>query len=309
MELKKGVGVADIRERAGCLLRRALSHGTVRARSHVDVDDVVEWRGLEAVLAVGEELAGRLDLEVVAFATTRADPANPEGRARLREALDRGADIVGGVVSLYPDPKASSRVLLDMAAEGGVGLDLHVDETVEGEDTLIDQLARGAVERGLAGSLTVSHGCLLSRLSAERANIVIEALAEAQATVVALPATNLYLQDRGAGTPRFRGLTLVREMVAAGVAVRFGSDNVGDSFYPYGDADPLEAAFLGALAAQIDDEALLLGSITDGRTEVVEGEPADLVQVRAGSLTEALALRPTGRVVLRGGEVVAASSG
>jgi cytosine/adenosine deaminase-related metal-dependent hydrolase len=77
-----------------------------------------------------------------------------------------------------------------------VGLDLHVDETVKGEDTLIDQLPQGAVERGLPGSLTVSHGCLLSRLSAERANIVIEGLADAKATVVALPATSLYFQDR-----------------------------------------------------------------------------------------------------------------
>lgn len=309
LELRRGVTVGDIRKRAGRLLERALAHGTLRARCHVDVDDVVEWRSLEAIVSLRGELAGRLDLEVVAFATTRADPAHRDGQWRLREALRRGADLLGGVVWMYPDPQASGRALLDLAAEAAAGLDLHVDETVDGKETWIDLLARGALERGLIGRLTVSHGCLLSELSAERAEAAIDALAEARATVVALPATNLYLQDRRTGTPRRRGLTLVRELADAGVAVRFGSDNVADSFYPYGDADPLEAAFLAALAAHIDDEKLLLAGITDGRSAVKEGDPADLVLVQAKSVSETLARRPALRTVLRGGEVVAAPSG
>src|SRR5439155_25887590 len=132
--------------------------------------------------------------------------------------------------------------------------------------------------------------------------------AAAGITVNVQPALNLYLQDRGDGTPRVRGLTLVGELVDAGVEVRFGSDNVGDVFYPYGDADPLESAFLAALTAHIDDEDVLLAGICDGRTRVEAGDPADLVLLDANSVREALARRPAARAVVRAGVVVAGPS-
>ena len=86
--------------------------------------------------------------------------------------------------------------------------------------------------------------------------------------------------------------------------VRFGSDNVRDVFFPYGDADPLEAAFLAALATHVDDEDALLAAIADGRTRVQQGDPADLVVIEAASLQDALARRPADRLVLRGGQPV-----
>ena len=93
---------------------------------------------------------------------------------------------------------------------------------------------------------------------------------------------------------------------SAGVPVRFGSDNGRDVFYPYGDADPLESAFLASIAAHVDDEELLVGGICDGRTRVEPGDPADLVLVSALSFRDALARRPEARALLRAGRVVAA---
>jgi cytosine/creatinine deaminase len=123
-------------------------------------------------------------------------------------------------------------------------------------------------------------------------------------SVIVLPATNLYLQDRGSVTPRQRGLTLVRELLDAGVGVRFGSDNVGDVFYPYGDADPLEAAFLASIGAHLEDEDALLAGICDGRSRLRVGDPADIVVIPASSLRDALARRPGGRTVIRGGRIL-----
>jgi cytosine/creatinine deaminase len=120
--------------------------------------------------------------------------------------------------------------------------------------------------------------------------------------VVALSALNLYLQDRQRS--RLRGVTLVRDLLAAGVAVRFGSDNVGDVFFPYGDADPLETAYLAAIAAHVDDEDALLAGIAAGRTRVEEGDEADLVVLDVPTFRDALAARPAGRVVLRGGRTI-----
>ena len=100
------------------------------------------------------------------------------------------------------------------------------------------------------------------------------------------------------------GLTLVRELLAAGVQVRFASDNVRDVFYPSGDADPLETAWLAAVSAHVDDEDALLAGVCDGRARLGIGDPADFVLVDAPSLDDALARRPADRTVVRAGAVL-----
>jgi cytosine deaminase len=305
-EVRAAATMEDIRGRARRLLDRALGHGTLRARSHVDVDRLVERRALDALLAVREELAGKLDLELVAFATALADPASGDGARRLRQAVAAGADLVGTPTGFHRFRRASVDALLDIAAELGVPADVHVDETIDPEGSVLEHLAEATMRRGLEGRVTASHACVLAELEPEAAARTMEKLAAARITVIALPALNLYLQDRGDRTPRLRGLTLVRELVGAGVEVRFGSDNVRDVFYPYGDADPLESAFLASLGAHVEDADVLLGGITAGRTRIDVGDPADLVLVDACSVREAIARRPGGRTVVRGGLVVSA---
>lgn len=296
----------DVAERAGRLLARCGAHGATRARTHVDVDAVVGLRALQAVCDVREALRDRLDVEIVAFATAAGDPATEEGLARLDAALGAGADLLGGVASLFADPQRSLPALLGLAAQRGVPVDVHVDETVATDGVQLERVAELAGDLGLHGRVTVSHCSALASLDSVAAERVIRALAAARVTVVTLPALNLYLQDRAPGrTPRLRGVTLVSELLAAGVPVRFGTDNVRDAFYPYGDGDPLEAAFLAAVGAHVDDEAALLAGICGGRTGVETGDAADLVLVPADSLTDALARRPAGRTVLRAGRVVA----
>jgi len=265
----------------------------------------VEERALHGVLSAREELAGRLEVEIVAFATALTDPSTPEGARRLASAIDSGADLVGAVPAFHADPGRSLEATIDLAASLGVDADLHLDETVDPTAFQLEHLADVTLARGLEGRVTASHCCALALVDPRTAQRTVEKVAAAGITVIALPALNLYLEDRGESTPRLRGLTLVRELVAAGVPVRFGSDNVGDVFYPYGDADPLEAAWLGALTAHVDDEDVLLAAVCDGRTRIEEGAPADLVLLDASSVRDALARRPRGRIVVRAGEIVA----
>ncbi len=100
-------------------------------------------------------------------------------------------------------------------------------------------------------------------------------------------------------------MTLARELIAAGVPVRCGTDNVRDWFFPFGDGDMLETALFAAVAAHVDDQATLIRTICDGRAAIEEGDVADLVLVPASSLDDALARRPGGRVVFKGGRQVA----
>jgi cytosine/creatinine deaminase len=291
-----------MRERAERLLGAALSHGSTRVRSHADVDDVVEERAVAAVLAAAETFARRVDVEVVAFASAATDPASDEGTALLRAAVEAGATHLGAVPAFYPDPGASIDALLDLALECGLPVDVHLDETLDPGTFNLGRLAEATIARGVEGRVTADHCCSLAAVAAADAAHAIELVAAAGITVIALPALNLYLQDREGS--RQRGVTLVRELLAAGVPVRFGSDNVGDVFFPYGDADPLEAAYLAAVAAHVDDDDALLAGIADGRTHVEEGDAVDLVLVDAPSFREALARRPGGRTVFRSGQPV-----
>jgi cytosine deaminase len=159
--------------------------------------------------------------------------------------------------------------------------------------------------RDFGRRVTFSHLCALSMLEPSDARSLIDAIAKAGITVIALPETNLFLQDRGDATPRWRGITLVRELIAAGVAVRFGTDNVRDWFFPFGDGDMLDTALFTAVAAGIDDDASLLAGLCDGRPTLAPGEQADLVLVPASSIEDALARRPAGRIVIKAGRQVA----
>lgn len=303
-EIKRSCTEELVCERALKLFGRALSHGSLRVRTHVDVDELVEERTLRGVMAAREKFTGRLDVEIVAFATAYTDPASPDGERRLRVALEAGADLLGGAPGFSADPTASVERLLDLAVACKVEVDVHLDETVDPAGFQLELLADATLARGLEGRVTASHCCTLASVDEATARRTIEKVAAAGITVIALPALNLYLEDRGEDTPRRRGITLVRELVEAGIPVRFGSDNVGDVFYPFGDADPLEAAWLAALAAHLDDEDALLAGVCGGRVRITEGDPADLVLVAADSVRDALARRPGGRTVVRAGEIV-----
>lgn len=303
-EIKLAATEEDVRERAGRLFGRSLAHGSLRLRTHVDVDELIGERGLRGVLAARAAVAGVVDVEIVAFATKFCDPTTADGEARLRAGVAQGADLLGGVPAFHADPVASVERILDLAAELDLAVDIHVDEASSAETFTLEALADAAVARGLEGRVTASHACALAAVDDVTARRTIAKVAAAGITVIALPALNLYLQGRGRGTPRVRGLTLVHELLDAGVPVRFASDNVSDVFYPYGDADPLETAWLAAVAAQLADESAVLAGVCGGRTRLAVGDPADLVVVDVPSVQDALARRPGGRTVVRAGRIV-----
>lgn len=303
-DVRKTSSEADFQRRAEMLFSRALVHGTCRLRSHTDVDDLVEMRALNAVLAARQRFAGRLDVEIVAFANSRSDPADPEGRKRLLDALRQGADLIGASPNAASNPHRSIEAALDLARSERVTVDFHLDEHGESERSVLAFTVDAIARRGLEGRVAISHACALAMLPPRTAREIMHGLADVGAVVIVPPATNLYLQDRARSTPRRRGITLVKELMAAGVRVWTGSDNVRDSFYPYGDADPLEDAMLLSLAAHVDDPAQLVAAISAGGGDPTVGDRADLVLVRAGSLTEVLAQRPQERIVLRAGQAI-----
>ncbi|GAA1706308.1 amidohydrolase family protein [Microbacterium sediminicola] len=296
----------DIERRALSTLRRMVRAGFTAVRTHADLlpgDDPV--RGIRALARVKQRVAEVLDLQIVVLGL--ADKPTEVFAA----ALDAGADLVGGAPHLSPDPIADLQRLVALAAERGIGMDIHTDENLDGPIT-IDTYA--ALTRGWEQPRTASHCSRLSTFSPQRLAEVAAALRDADIGVVALPITNLYLQGRDAATtgPQGRGIAPIGALAAAGVRVAAGADNVRDPFNPVGRCDPFETSSLLVAAAHLAP-ADALAAVTTGARDVLGlpaagphvGAVADLVAVRAVSIEEAIAYAPAERTVFRRGRVIA----
>ncbi|TDE95901.1 hypothetical protein EXU48_06490 [Occultella glacieicola] len=301
---------ADVRARAARALRALVANGTTAVRTHVGCGRLLGVRAVASLAAVREELSEVVDLELVAHV---GGPGPGETwrrhRTRLTDALDAGADAVGGNPSNEVDPVAALEECVAVAAERGVPVDLHLDETSDPDMLLLRRLAGLAPQAGVP--VTASH-CV--SLGFQAPGVVADVAAEAAAagvSVVTLPATNLYLQGRDAW-PRPRGLTAVDALLAAGVRVAAGGDNTRDPFNPTGRLDPLETASLVVTAAHQSPERAWSMVSADARAVIgrapagpVPGARADLVAIRADSVRDAVALAPAERLVWRAGRLVA----
>jgi cytosine deaminase len=302
----------DIATRAWAATRRYLQQGTTAIRAHTDVGPGIDLRALDAIVAVRAAAVGTVDLQIVALCSCPlTGVAGADNRARLLDAIAAGADLVGGAPHIDPDPVGAVDFLASAAADAGLPLDLHIDETLNPASPTLARLveiARGGFERPIAASHCVSLGVQPAQRQAQ----IAADLAETGISVVTLPQTNLYLQGRGHASSTPRGLTAVRALLDAGVEVAAGGDNLQDPFNPMSRIDPFETASLLVVAGHVrPGEALR--TITDGGRAVMgldpggidAGRPADLVAVRAVSVDGAMADGPAERIVIRAGRVVA----
>ncbi len=208
-----------------------------------------------------------------------------------------------------------SRIALDAAADAGLGVDLHVDETLDPSMLTLRDLARAVVGSGVGPGVTASHCVSLGMQSPATQAAVAGEVAEAGISIVPLPQTNLFLQGRGHPQATPRGLTAIAALRDAGVLVAAGADNVQDPFNLVGRSDPLETAALLVMAGHVlpDDAYDMVANnvrrvmgLAPVRFEV--GDPADFVAIDAPSIRGAIADAPVDRTVFRAGRLVASTS-
>ena len=291
----------DYARHAARLFTQALRHGTTRIRTHADVSRHIGLEALTGTLVAAEGFASTIDVEVVAFASSCVDPVDADARALLRDAVQGGARLLGAAPAYCGDARATIDALLDLAVELGVPVDLHVDEHLLAEQSVSGHLAAATIARGLVGMVTLSHGCAIAVLNDTQRRRVIEQLARAQVTVIALPNTNLFLQDRHSTAALRRGLAPLNQLLEGGVQVRVGSDNVQDAFFPYGKADLIEIAQTAAITGHLDEPRKILEAICNGRSRIQVGDDASFVLVPGACFAELLSAPVEGRVVVKNG--------
>lgn len=304
---------ADVEARMEFMLRCAFAHGTVAMRTHLDSiwpQPEISW---PVMARLRERWAGRIELQAVSLAMIEhyAGDAGP----RLADIVASHGGVLGLVPLMQPDLDAALDRFLGLAAERGLGVDLHCDETADPSAATLRHLAEAALRQRFSGRIVAGHCCSLATQPEDEMRRTLDLVAKAGIAIVSLPMCNMYLQDRAAGrTPRWRGVTVLHEARARGIAVAVASDNTRDPFYAYGDHDMHEVFREAVRILQLDhpigqwadvvasSAADIIGLPERGRIRV--GMPADLVILEGRSWSEVLSRPESRRTVLRAGKPI-----
>ncbi|MFZ9020465.1 MAG: amidohydrolase family protein [Paracoccaceae bacterium] len=318
-ELKKLQSIEDIVERALKYCDLATSMGIGAIRSHVDTCDD-ELKGVQALLEVREQVKDYIDLQLVAFPQDGVlrDPTALENTIR---ALDMGVDIVGGIPHFERTMQQgadSVKLLCELAAERGLMVDMHRDESDDPLSRHIEPLAYETKRLGLQGRVAGSHLTSMHSMDNYYVSKLIPLIVEAEVHAIPNPLINIMLQGRHDTYPKRRGQTRVRELRDAGITVGFGSDCVMDPWYSLGRADMLDVAFMGLHVGQLssrEDMAWCFQAVTENSAKIMGldgygiavGCNANFNILQAQNSIEAVRLRAHRINIIRQGRVIAAN--
>ncbi|PCJ84588.1 MAG: cytosine deaminase [Hyphomicrobiales bacterium] len=316
-ELKPLLTHEAVKERALAYCDWAASMGLLAIRTHVDVCDD-RLLAVEALLEVRKEVAHYIDLQLVAFPQDGVY-RDPTAMQNVIRALDMGVDVVGGIPHFertMEDGRRSVTTLCEIAAERGLQVDMHCDETDDPNSRHIEQLAYETQRLGLQGRVAGSHLTSMHSMDNYYVSKLLPLIAEAEVSAIPNPLINITIQGRHDTYPKRRGQTRVPEMLAHGIRVGWGQDCVLDPWYPLGTADMLDVAFMGLHVAQMTSPAEMtqcFDMVTNVNAAIMNlddyglavGKKASLVVLDAGNPIEAIRLRPERLLVVAKGRVIA----
>ena len=294
----------SVEDRAANLIRRVLSNGTVHLRTHVDIDPEIGLENLYGVLSARERFKDFISIQIVAFPQSGVVSC-PGTAALLDEAVEAGADLVGGLdpAGIDGDPDGQLDAVFDIAERRGVGIDIHLHDRGELGISELVLIAERTAAQGMGGRVTVSHGFCLGEVDEATFGRTAERLAESGVAIL----------THGPGS---QAIPPINRLRAAGVTVFAGSDNIRDSWSPYGSGDMVERVMWIAYRSgfRTDQElavAFELATIAAAKALGLDrygldvGCRADFVVLRGSTLGEAIVEHPRRSLVVKSGRVVA----
>ncbi|MEO8135212.1 MAG: cytosine deaminase [Betaproteobacteria bacterium] len=307
---------ADIAPRMDFGLRCAYAHGTVAIRTHLDSIAPQHRISWPVFAEMRERWRGRIELQAASILLI--DHLQGSAGDELADLLVQHRGALGAVVPQSPLLAGQLDRVFALAADRGLDLDFHADETGDPDAAALRAIAEAKLRHGFAGTVVVGHCCSLAMQSPAEIERTLDLVARAGLAIVSLPMCNLFLQDRTPQrTPRWRGVTLLHELRDRGVRVAVASDNCRDPFFGYGDHDMLEVFREAVRIAQLDRPvgtwpAAVTGTparvmALEGCGRIAVGGPADLVLFNARRHSELLSRPQSDRLVLRSGKALAAA--
>ena len=320
-ERKPSLTREDVKRRVLEEVRWEVAQGTLHIRSHVDVCDP-QLTALRALLEVREEVRDICDLQLVAFPQDGI-LSFPNGRELMRKAMELGCDLVGGIphYEWTRDMGVEGvHYTFELAKEFNRDIDCHVDETDDPHSRFTEVMAADSITQGWHGRVTASHCTAMHSYDNAYAFKLIRLLARAGMHVIANPFDNAVLQGRFDTYPKRRGVTRVKELLAAGVNVALGHDSIMDPWFPLGRGDMLAAAQLALFLChmsgyeEINDVLDLITTNAaktlriEDRYGIEEGKPANFLVLDAPTAFEALRLLPARLHVFKQGREIASTT-
>ena len=296
---KRGFTQDDVYARASQTLEKSILHGTMRMRTHVEVDPRVGLTSLLALLRVKRDYAWAIDLELCAFPQEGLID-DPGCEAVLVAAIEAGATVVGGAPYMDRDSHAQIERIFAIARHYDIDIDFHLDFGLDPTHLDIDEVCRQTDAWGWGGRVAVGHVTKLSSIPPERLEAIGRKLAASGVAVTVLPSTDLFLTGRDHDHDIPRGVTRAHRLLAQGVTCSLSTNNVLNPFTPFGDCSLVRMANLYANVAQVGtsaDMASCLDMVTGQPAKLMRladygiavGGPADLVVLDCKTETQAIA--------------------
>lgn len=287
----------DVFERASALVAKAITHGTNRMRTFVEIDPRAGMRSFEAIKRVREKYAFAIGLQICAFAQEGLTQ-EPETETMLDAALADGADLIGGCPYTDIDPAGHVRRIFALARKHDVDVDFHLDFSLDPAKTDLPLVIEATRANGYAGRVTIGHVTNLSALDTDALSMIGAEIAAAGIALTVLPATDLFLMGRQFTHNIPRGIAPAHMLSGLGVRTAIATNNVLNPFTPFGDASLARMANLYANVMQLSREADIelafdmvtsqAAAILGMQRELAVGEPADIVVLDASDMCDAI---------------------
>ncbi|MEL6499833.1 MAG: amidohydrolase family protein [Cyanobacteria bacterium J06623_1] len=314
LRLKRSFTIEDIQTRARRVIENAIAFGVTAIRSHVEVDPILQLTSIQALLPLKQDYAQHLTLQLAIFA--QEGITNQPGTAELlHQALSLGGDVIGSAPYTDSDPERNIHIVFDLAQTFDCDVDFHLDFLDNTEPLLFPLVARETIKRGWQNRVCLGHMTRLAGLSPTALKEAASLLSEAGISVLALPASDLYMMARSDTHNTRRGVAPIHKLSDLGVKSAIATNNIQNLFTPFGDGDPLKICTLLAQTLQLgtrDRHRLCLEMATTRAAQaiglhnhkIVRDGPADLVILGANSVSQAVGAAPTNRTTIKQGKVI-----
>ena len=275
-ERKPMLTEADIRERALKTLNLLIGNGVQFVRTHADTSDP-SLIGLKTLCALRDELKDKIDIQVVAFPQDGL-LSYPGGDRLMEEALEIGADVVGGIPHFEYTRElgvASMKRVIELAIKYDRLVDVHCDEIDDPNSRFLEVLACEALFNDLGSRVTASHTTAMHSYDNAYCSKLFLLLKRSGINFVSCPTESIHLQGRFDTYPKRRGVTRVKELNAAGINVCFAEDSIFDPWYSLGNGKLLRTLDFGLHICQMmgyQDFSQALSLITDNSARTLNIE-------------------------------------
>lgn len=301
-ELKKSFTNEDMKERAARVIEKCIQSGVTNIRAQVEVDDILGLSAMNTIMALKEQYQNQMTIQIVAF-PQEGIFIQKRGIELMEEALKMGADAVGGIPYNDRDQSEHLNYVYQLAEKFEKPIDLHIDDSDDPEDLSILDIIKLTKEHHYENKVTVAHMTSLGSVFHEKATAIATKIADAGIHVIALPATDLYINGRKDKEKVRRGLTPVSTLLNNRVNVIFATNNIQNPFTPFGTGNILDVAYLFAEVTQMgtaQDAETILDMLTYRSAKALGlkhygikiGGTADLVMFDAKHLRNVLLDQP-----------------